>query len=67
MYVLPQTDKSVAQDAGVSTVLRLRGGVVAEHPLDVEAKDKMQEAACLTVLIDTQRQAMPQHARFINP
>lgn len=46
-------DKGVGQRAGASLVLWLRGGVVAEHPLDVETQHETHQAARLTVLRET--------------
>lgn len=53
MYTLSDADKSVCQSTGVTLILWLRGGVVAEHPLNVETQYETQETACLTVLTET--------------
>ena len=55
MYVLPDADKSVGQSTGVALILWLRGGVVAEHSLNVETQHKTHETARLTILIETRR------------
>lgn len=53
MNTLSDGDKGVGQRAGASLVLWLRGGVVAEHPLDVETQHETHQAARLTVLRET--------------
>lgn len=68
MYVPPDADKSVGQSAGATLILWLRGGVVAEHSLNIETQHEMQEAARLTVLTETHRgqtTAAPTHSYYI--
>ncbi len=55
MYVPPDGDKSIGQCAGGALLLWLRGGVVAEHSLDVETQHKTKETARLTVLTETRQ------------
>lgn len=55
MDTLSDADKSVCQSAGVALILWLRGGVVAEHSLNVETQYETEETACLTVLTETRR------------
>lgn len=52
----PDADESVGQRAGATLVLRLRGGVVAEHPFHIETQHKVQETACLTILREKERE-----------
>lgn len=56
MYLSSDADEAVGQSAGATLLLRIGGGEVAENSLDVETQDEMQEAAGLTVLMETDTQ-----------
>ena len=53
MYIFSDNDESVGQGAGAAPVLWMWGRVVAEHSLNVESQQKMQEAALLSLLMKT--------------